>query len=93
MNKEEKEAIEILEEMLKNKEGIIKYHYWIGNKSIEAIETILNLIKKYEENYISKDVIRDKIKECQYWADDYWEGEREEFNLSLMWLEELLEEE
>jgi DNA-binding protein H-NS len=40
------EDIKILEEMLKDKEQIIKYHCWIGTKSIDAIE---NLLKRYKE--------------------------------------------
>lgn len=35
------EDIKIVEEMLKDKEEIIKYHTWIGSNALEAIENIL----------------------------------------------------
>lgn len=42
------EEIKILEEMLKNKEDIIKYHMWIGTKSISAIENLINRVRELE---------------------------------------------
>lgn len=59
--KELEKAVQILKEMLKDKEEIIKYHSWVGINVIEAIEIIL----KELENSISKDKINQLIKELK----------------------------
>jgi hypothetical protein len=43
------EDIKILEEMIKDKETIIKYHSWVGTRVIEAIENLLTRYKQLEE--------------------------------------------
>lgn len=55
------ESIQILKEMLKDKEEIIKYHMWVGTIVIEAIDTIV----KGLENSITKDKINQLIEELK----------------------------
>lgn len=77
MNKEEKEAIEIVESFKVDSGS----EFWLGQNGIWAIKTLLNLIEKQrkeiqqlrnklefdyvEAHYIDKDKIREKIKELK----------------------------
>lgn len=91
MNKELEEAIKIL----KRRNKILKLKYAITNEDLNAIEIILN----YIDNYISKEVIEEKIKELNNEEKEIYEkyiGNSELYRLSIInekrnVLQELLE--
>lgn len=64
------EDIKILEEMLKDEEQIIKYHCWIGTKSIQAIK---NLLKRYKE---LEEMLKHRIKYTRELEQDLFENAR-----------------
>jgi len=49
MTDEEKKAIWWLEEIVIDKEEYIKYHGWVGTKTLDNIEVLLNLIEKQDK--------------------------------------------
>lgn len=48
MSEKEKKAIKELEETLADKTEYIKCHSWVGTKTFDNIETLLNLIEKQQ---------------------------------------------
>lgn len=56
------EDIKIVEEMLKDKEEIIKYHTWIGSNALEAFEETLRDVRILSKKANKYDSLVEKIE-------------------------------